>query len=172
MIALGKSIPDFQLKDIRGKTHGPKDALGTILVLVFWSAECPWSLRADELIDTWRKEWGGDVDVWMIASNANEGEQQVATVARERELEMVLFDPDHKLADLLGAVTTPHCYVIDREGKLRYRGGLDDINFRQREATRFYLKDAVASVLSEEPVKVPDTPGYGCTIVRMGLTSI
>ena len=80
---------------------------------------------------------------------------------------VVLIDPDHQIADMFGAVTTPHCFVIDEVGNLRYRGALDDVTFRQREATRFFLNDAVLAILSGGLVDPAETPGYGCTIVRI-----
>jgi peroxiredoxin len=168
---MGQPVPAFALKDLRGKTHSLTDVSGKILVLVFWSAECPWSERADELIQSWREAWGTEVEVWMIASNRNENEAMMQQVAEERKLEVVLIDTDSQIADLFGAVTTPHCFVIDEVGNLRYRGALDDVTFRQREATKYFLNDAVMAILSGGPVAPAETPGYGCTIMRVDSTT-
>jgi peroxiredoxin len=167
LMNVGQPVPTFSLIDIEGKTHSLADVHGTILVLVFWSAECPWSERADELIQSWRVDWGNRVVVWMVASNSNEGKAMMQQVAEERKLEVVLVDTNGQIADLFGAVTTPHCFVIDEAGNLRYRGALDDVTFRQREATRFYLNDAVLALLSGMIVEPLETPGYGCAIVRV-----
>jgi peroxiredoxin len=169
VVRIDQVVPDIKLPDLDGKEHSIHDQRGKILVLVFWSAECPWSKRADELIQSWRAEWGQQVLVWMIAANANEGRNLIQRVAQERSLETVLIDGSHRLVDQFGAVTTPHCFLLDEEGRLRYRGAIDDITFRQRNATRFYLKDAVAALQSGESPDPADTPGYGCTIVRTGL---
>jgi hypothetical protein len=70
------------------------------------------------------------------------------------------------VAEQYRAQTTPHLFVIDREGILRYQGALDDTNFRQRNATRFFLREAVKAVLvGHDPDPAQTTP-YGCTIVR------
>lgn len=164
---VGQAVPEFSLKDLGGKVHALSDVRGRILVLVFWSAECPWSVRADDLIETWRGEWETHVEVWRVASNANEEIALMKQAAVERRVDTVLIDEEHRLADSLEAMTTPHCYVIDEHGFLRYRGGLDDTTFRQRQATRFYLADAVAAVMAGKRVDPADTPGYGCTIVRV-----
>jgi len=55
---------------------------------------------------------------------------------------------------------------VDREGILRYRGAVDDITFRQRKATRFYLEEAVEALLDNRVPELQETPAYGCTIVR------
>jgi hypothetical protein len=65
LMNVGQPVPTFSLIDIEGKTHSLADVHGTILVLVFWSAECPWSERADELIQSWRVDWGNRVVVWI-----------------------------------------------------------------------------------------------------------
>ena len=169
IVNLDLPVPDFKLKDLDGVKHTLLDARGDILVLVFWSAECPWSKRADELIESWRSDWGDRVLLWMIASNVNEGRDLIQQVAKERGLETVLIDEDHIIADNFGAVTTPHCFVLDDVGHLRYRGAIDDTTFRQREVTRYYLKDAVAALQAGGRPSPADTPGYGCTIVRINL---
>jgi hypothetical protein len=56
--------------------------------------------------------------------------------------------------------------VVDKGGILRYRGAVDDVTFRNRKATRFYLKEAVESLLDGRLPGLTDTPAYGCTIVR------
>ncbi len=86
--------------------------------------------------------------------------------ARARRLPLVLFDAEHLVADLYEAVTTPHTFIVDREGILRYRGAIDDVTFRQRKATRFYLEEAVEALLDGRVPELQETPAYGCTIVR------
>jgi hypothetical protein len=70
------------------------------------------------------------------------------------------------VADLYEAFTTPHVFVLDGEGILRYRGAVDDITFRHREATRFFLQEAVDALRNGRLPAVNETAAYGCTIVR------
>jgi peroxiredoxin len=170
IVRLDGPVPDFKLKNLDGSEHALSGARGKVVVIVFWSAECPWSRRADTLIQSWCSDWGEQVLLWMIASNVNEGLEMIEEVKQARGIETVLLDEDHEIADRFGAVTTPHCFVIDEQGRLRYRGAIDDTTFRQREATQYYLHDAVMAVRSGNQPNPADTPGYGCTIVRAHLT--
>ncbi|MCJ7567453.1 MAG: hypothetical protein MUO58_07925, partial [Anaerolineales bacterium] len=86
-----------------------------------------------------------------------------------REPGSVLRDAEHAVADLYGAVTTPHFFVIDENGVLRYRGAPDDTSFRQREPTVYYLKDAMEALLNGREPNPAETAGYGCTIIRHSL---
>ncbi len=85
---------------------------------------------------------------------------------KSRRLPIVLIDADHSVADLCDAQTTPHIFVIDRDGILRYRGAVDDITFRRRKPTRFFLEEAVEALLDGHLPTLSETPAYGCTIVR------
>ena len=71
-----------------------------------------------------------------------------------------------QVADLFGAQTTPHFFVLDQQGVLRYRGALDDVTFRQREPKNYYLHEAVQALLAGRLPEPAETPAYGCTIVR------
>ena len=101
-----------------------------------------------------------------IASNRNESAEDVANVSEARRLPTVLLDANCRVADMFEAQTTPHVFVIDREGILRYRGSVDDFTFRNRIPTRFYLDLAVESLLNGQLPALVESPAYGCAIVR------
>lgn len=111
-------------------------------------------------------QWQDDVSMLTIASNRNETAEDVANVAEARRLPTVLRDANCEVADLFEAQTTPHVFVIDRDGILRYRGAVDDVTFRQRVPTRFFLDLAVESLLEGHSPALTESPAYGCTIVR------
>jgi hypothetical protein len=106
------------------------------------------------------------VELLSIAANRNESAQMVTDVSKTRRLPRVLLDSQHLIADLYEAVTTPHVFVVDREGILRYRGAVDDVTFRHRQATRFYLEEAVEALLDGRSPELQEMPAYGCAIVR------
>jgi peroxiredoxin len=163
---VSKPAPEFSLPDLEGNTHNLVDLLGQIVVLNFWSAECPWAQRVDGSLHALRVIWPEDVVYWPIASNVNESLELISTTAAQHDQPVVLVDRDQVVADMYGAVTTPHFYVIDRQGVLRYAGSYDDVTFRQRTPTRSYLEEAVSALvagLHPDPVK---TPPYGCALVR------
>ena len=76
------------------------------------------------------------------------------------------MDAGHIVADLYEAVTTPHVFVVDKDGILRYRGAVDDVTFRNRTPTRFFLDEVVGSLISGHISPLTETISYGCTIVR------
>ena len=169
LIQINLPAPDFELPDLMSVPHRLTGTQGRMLVLNFWSSECPWAQRGDEILAELKLAWGDRVELWAIASNAIETDEQLALAAAAREPGLVLRDAEHVVAELYGAVTTPHFFVIDENGVLRYRGAPDDTSFRQREPTVHYLKDAVEALLNGRDLNPAETAGYGCTIVRHSL---
>lgn len=163
---LGRPAPDFAMVDLDGTAHRLTEARGRVLILVFWSAECPHSARADRILASLQTGWGARVSVWWVASNANEPLEDLRAAARRGGVEPVLLDPQQSVADSYGAVTTPHVFVIDAQGVLRYAGALDDVGFRRPTPTRRYLADAVDAMLRGDVPDPAETPPFGCALVR------
>jgi thiol-disulfide isomerase/thioredoxin len=156
----------FELPDLKGVSHNLSQYRGKIVIINFWSSECPHSERTDRHLQTLLENWDGEVIALPVASNRNESAQLVAEAAESRGVRQVLIDSEHVVADLYGAITTPHVFVLDREGILRYRGAVDDVTFRRRESTQSFLQEAVEALLDRQLPPLNETPAYGCAIVR------
>ena len=158
--------PDFELPDLDGRLHRLSEYRGRIVIVNFWSCECPHSERTDKAIMAMFVQWCDQVVMLFIASNRNENAEALKNAADARHLPTVLIDAQCFVANMFEAQTTPHVYVIDREGILRYHGAIDDVTFRRRKPSRFFLDEAVESLLEGHLPKWTDSPAYGCTIVR------
>jgi peroxiredoxin len=166
MIKTGTLAPDFELPDLEGNLYRLSDWRGKIVVVNFWSAECPWAEKADRELKEYQSGWGEEVSLWPVASNTNESPDLLLKAAIERGLPFVLHDANQQVADLYGALTTPHLFVLDREGILRYQGAFNDVTFRQRTPTRHYLREAVEALMDGRDPDPAQTQSYGCSIVR------
>jgi len=146
-MVIGDLVAGVELTDIDGAPHRLADYAGEIVVLDFWSAECPWSAHYDGWLSQQAGVWARQgIHLLAIASNVNETAAFIREAVAERGIRFpVLLDHDCVVADLFGAVTTPHIFVIDPAGRLAYRGAIDDRSFRQRVATVNYLEDALAA---------------------------
>ena len=169
VIEIGRPAPDFSLPDLEGRPHSLFELRGRVVLLNFLSAECPWSERADQAIAAQLSRWGKRIAWLSIGANANESPEQLAQAAAERGLSRVWHDLDRRVADLYGAETTPHLFVIDMQGILRYMGAFDDVTFRHRTPQQAYLINAVEAVLAGQLPDPARTPQYGCAIVRHAL---
>lgn len=164
---VGKQAPEFKLHDLAGELF-QLDKPDDVVVLDFWSANCPWSEQSDAQINDLLADqpWADQVQIWRVASNVDEDMAALRRVAAERHVGPVLRDEGHTVADIYGAQTTPHFYVIDTDRILRYAGAPDNSTWRQPEATIGYLRPAIEAALRGETSDPAQTPGRGCTIVR------
>ncbi len=168
-LSVGSLAPDFSLTDVlSGETYTLGALRGEMVVLNFWSGECPWSRLYDEYFARRGVEWA-EQGIWLlhISSNANETAPDIEEAAYELGINMpVLHDPANAVADAYGALTTPHVFLISPHGRIAYQGAVDDRTFRQREPTVNYLDAAIEAVLAGRTPNPANTPAYGCAIVR------
>jgi hypothetical protein len=62
-------------------------------------------------------------------------------------------------------------YVIDRDGSLKYMGGMDSLattDVADIGGAEPYLKEAMLAVVGNKPVPHPVTKPYGCSIKYQG----
>jgi peroxiredoxin len=166
LIKAGEQAPQFQLPDLKGKLHSLDGLRGWIIVLNFWSAECTWCERVDHELTEFLEAWKEHTQVLWIASNANESRDLIERVAAERNMPAVLLDPLQIVANLYGAQTTPHFFVVDAKGILAYQGAWDDVTFRQRVASQVYIPQVVEALSHNLSAELTNTPPYGCMLVR------
>jgi len=166
MLMLNQPAPDFELPDLSGHLHRLSQYRGQIVVVNFWSAECPWSERADQYIIASMHQLRKQIVYLPVASNVNETLDTMWEAASQRALPRVLRDSGAGLAERWGAQITPHAFVLDAEGVLRYQGAVDDVTFRQKTPTRWYVEEAVDALLAGRRPELQETAPYGCTIVR------
>ena len=167
-VVLGEVMQDFELLDSRGEAHLLSQYRGRVVVILFWSAECPVSSEYDGYFNALLERYAEErVVVLAIDSNVNYGQAEIdqAMIARGVRFP-VLRDADSSIADRFGALTTPHVYIADASGRLAYEGAVDDRTFRQREATVNYVDQALDALLAGEAPPVSQSQPYGCTIVR------
>jgi peroxiredoxin len=163
---IGEPAPSFTLPDLDGEPHSLDDYRDHVVVLNFWSAECHWCERSDEELVHYLSDWGESVRLLSIAPNANEPPALLREVAAARGLPIVLRDTERQVADTYEVEVTPHLFVIDPEGILRYQGAFDDVTFRKREPSVRYLHQAVEAVLAGKRPQPANTPAYGCVLIR------
>jgi peroxiredoxin len=165
---INRFAPDFSLPSVNAQRTVLTDLRGSIVVLTFWSADCAWSKRADVMLVYRMVPWEAKgVRVLGIASNTSESETQIRLEVENRGVKYpVLLDVDQTVANAYKARTTPHFFVIDRRGTVRYAGAPDDATFTQVRPHVLYLDKAVNALLENRAPEPAVTTPYGSDIVR------
>jgi peroxiredoxin len=156
--AIGEPAPAFTLADSTGRSHVLADYTGKIVVLQWINPDCPVCRRVHStgLVTAMRKRLD------TITPGPSVGEAYLKT---HKVAAPVLIDRDGKVGHLYGAKRTPHLYVIDAEGVLRYQGAIDDDQRGDKgdQATN-YVVNAVQQIVAGETVAPDITRSYGCTV--------
>lgn len=149
------------------------------LVVVFSCNTCPFVVGNGDF-DGWEGQYNDIYDkaqaqnIGMVLVNSNsakrEGVDSQEEMLKHKEdlgYKMpYVIDENSKLADALGAKTTPHVYMFNKDGKLVYKGSIDNSWDTKRESLENYLTDAISEIGEGSKVSVDNSTPRGCSIKR------
>jgi peroxiredoxin len=169
--AIGEPAPAFTLADSTGRSHSLADYSGKIIVLQWINPDCPVCRRVSStgLVTAMRKRLDEITPgvVYLAINSTHYMEPSVGeTYLKTNKIDApVLIDRDGKVGHLYGAKRTPHLYVIDAKGILRYQGAIDDDQRGDKsdQATN-YVVQAVQQIVAGETVAPDMTRSYGCSV--------
>mgnify|MGYP001459125595 FL=1 len=173
------AAPDFSLVDSFDKTISLSDFSGSTVVLEWTNHDCPFvakHYKTGNMQSTqeYAKESGA---IWLTIISSAPGTQGYVLSDKANELtasrnalpKHVLFDPKGDVGLMYGAKTTPHMYVIDEKGVLRYQGAIDDaggrgFNFKNLLEAENYVKNAISEMQNSQAVSTKVSKPYGCSV--------
>jgi peroxiredoxin len=175
--SVNQQAPDFTLTAADGETHSLSDFEGKYVVLEWLNYGCPFvqkhyeSGNMQKLQESYTEK---DV-VWLSIVSSAEGKQghyppQEMMEQKEKhngEMTAILMDTSGEVGKMYGAQVTPHMYVINPEGQLIYKGGIDDkptTDTADIEGATNYVKMALDQATSGEEVAVQTARPYGCSV--------
>ena len=174
---VGKPAPDFTATDDSGKTVKLSDFKGKIIVLEWTSNECPIVKKHYDSnnMQNLQKLATGQGIVWLSVDSSGlkkpgymDGPTAAAWIkSRNASPTDLLIDASGAVGHLYGAKTTPHMFVIDKNGTLAYAGAIDSIPSADpndiAKATN-YVQAALSEVEAGKPVAIAETKSYGCSV--------
>ena len=170
-ISIGSKMPgsDYILKNINGK----ESELSTYkkengLLVIFSCNTCPWVIRWQGRYNP-ISELCSKNNIGFVAVNSNasqhDGVDSFDSMKEHAKKYEYIFpyvlDSGSRLAKTFGAMVTPHVYLFDKNGDLRYRGAIDD---GPKRVKRNYLVNAINSVSKGKSVRTKTTKSLGCSI--------
>ena len=179
--AIGMPAPAFVATDSNGGTVALSALKGKTVVLEWSNDGCPFvrkQYRSGNM-QSLQKAFTAQGVVWLTVISSAPGRQgyvngaQANRLSRERNAapSAVLLDPQGELGHIYDAKTTPHVFVIDKNGGLVYSGGVDSIDSTDPSDISKavpYLKNALTETLANQPVTMPLTRPYGCSVKYAG----
>ena len=174
---VGEPAPNFTLQSASGETHTLADFEGQYVVLEWLNFGCPFvgkhydSGNMQSLQETYREKGVA----WLSIVSSAKGEQgyyppnEMVEQKQKHDGNMtaILMDSSGEVGRTYGAKVTPHMYVINPEGTLIYKGGIDDkptTDVADVEGATNYVRAALDQAMNGEDVEVKRAQPYGCTV--------
>ena len=170
-LAVGAKAPQFSLVNaVDGKTIAMKPDDGSLKVVIFTCNQCPYAKAFEpRIIEVARKFGSKGVRFYAIDPNDDQKySEETLENMKARAVEKsypfpYLKDGDSSIARAYGARVTPHVYVVDGQGVIRYRGYVDD-SAKPEERKTTGLTNALNALMEGREVATAETRAFGCTI--------
>ncbi|MEK7283921.1 MAG: thioredoxin family protein, partial [Acidobacteriota bacterium] len=138
--------------------------------VIFACNECPYSKGYENRLIALAKDYQAK-GVGFVAINSNDpkivpgdGFEFMVKRAEEKNFPYpYVLDETQEIARAYGARVTPHIFLLDAQGKLAYRGRVDDSLEEPKIKSRDFSA-ALNAMVSGQPVKVPETKAFGCSV--------
>jgi peroxiredoxin len=174
-VEIGQPAPDFAGTDINGKTVKLSDYKGKIVIIESYNSDCPFC----------HNQYGGATQelqkkltdkgvVWLLVNSVNPNNSSHRTAAQAKQewsdlkinATAWIDDSSGDIGHLYGMKTTPHCFVVNKDGILVYDGAMDNQPdpFHDPKTARNYVKEAVDDLMTGKPIEVSQSRPYGCAV--------
>lgn len=172
-----KKAPDFSAKDQNGNSHSLADYKGKVLVLEFTNPGSPVSGKGGCPFMIPRYESGvmqglaqkveaqGGAYLSVNSNFYNTAADSKAIADKYKVKHPTLIDSEGTIAKAYQAKTSPHMFVINKEGNIVYEGALNDNatpDAAKDASATPYVEQAVAAAAKGEMPKTRRTQSYGC----------
>jgi thioredoxin-related protein len=173
---IGEQLPatETAMKNDTGKNTTLQQAMKENGLLVMFSCNtCPFVIKNQP---TTKKtmEYATSHHVGMVIINSNEAKrggedsyESMKKYASEQGYNVpYVIDEDSKLADVFGANHTPEIFLFDKQGKLVYKGAMNDNPGNPGDAKKMFIEDAINNMIAGKEINPSTTKSVGCSIKR------
>ncbi|WP_171228825.1 thioredoxin family protein [Ruegeria sp. HKCCA4008] len=167
----GWNAPDFTLKDPNGRAFKMSDHLQNGLLIAFICNHCPYvKTITDRLAQDTDLLMSKGIGVLAVMSNdyrdyAEDSPQNMLEFARQNGFNFpYLVDEDQSVGKAYGAVCTPDFFGLNADGKLQYRGRLDNLGRGKTGKREPELVNAMLQIAETGQGPQDQTPSMGCSI--------
>ena len=171
VLDIGDPAPVWKdLPGVDGKTHSLADLKDKdFVIVVFHSCSCDVAEEYEPRIKDFVEQHAGpDSKTALVAINVSRLEEDRLPAMKQRAKAHqfnfpYLFDESQQIARDYGALWTPEFFILDRERKIAYMGGIDDTSALEFVKHQ-YLADALVALQQGKKPPLAETAAIGCRI--------
>lgn len=165
---IGDAAPAWvDLPGVDDKKHSLADLKEKpLVVVVYLCNSCPVSNDYEDRLNALTKKYAESVAVVAINVNTVPADKlpRMQERAKQKKYEFpYLYDETQKIAKAYGAAFTPECFLLNKDRKIVYMGGIDD-NSDPAFVKEHHLAAAIEAALKGDKPKTAETTSIGCRI--------
>ena len=156
---VGQKIPQFSAQAVaQVDSHDSKFVTAYMIVGTKCGATPSYAKRFKALEDEYR---GKGVEFLYVFPNKTESREEKLGWMKQVGLHSAMVDDEGaKITQALGFQQTASVLLVDKDGKIVYRGGIDD-NRDEKAVKHAYLAEAIKETLAGKPVSVTSSKAFG-----------
>lgn len=175
--ATGEAAPAFTGTTATGEAVSLSDFEGQTVILEWTNHGCPYVQKHydGQNMQALQADAAEDGIAWIQIISSAPGKQ--GHVSAEEALALndsrgaspahVVLDPSGEIGRAYDARTTPHMYIIDESGSLRYAGAIDDqpsARASSLDGAHNYVTAALDAMQAGAEIDPARTVAYGCNV--------
>lgn len=175
---VGEVAPNFKAMDTNANAFELSAQKGKIVVLEWTNHQCPFVRKHYESknMQSLQKKYIEQEVVWVSIISSSPGKQgylesgsEANRIFKERDSapSHIIRDENGKIGKLYNAATTPHMFVVNKDGKLVYQGAIDSISSADKDdivKAENFVANALDAIMQSKEVVDPVTTPYGCSV--------
>jgi peroxiredoxin len=166
--AIPAAAPSASLVDESGATQSFRElaARAPFTVVVFFSASCPVQVAHDERLRAlYDRYHARGVQFLAVDSEVGATPERDAGEAKSRGYAFPIWiDRGAAFADAMHAEYATFTVVVDRDGRVRYAGGIDSDRAKLHDDARVYVADALDDLLAGREPRQASGKTLGCAL--------
>ena len=144
------------------------------LLVMFSCNTCPYVIKSQPRTREVMK-YAREKGIGMIIINSNEAQrgdadsyEAMVKYAKGQDYNVpYVVDAQSKLANVFGATHTPEVFLFSEDGKLIYKGAMEDNPTDPAHSKNIFITEAIDNMLAGKPVDPNSTKSIGCSIKRV-----
>jgi peroxiredoxin len=172
---VGETAPAFTLTDTDGKTVNLSDFKDKVVVLQWYNSECPFVVKhytdkSHQTFNDLHKDFSGKGVAFLAINSGAPGKQGAGKdISAKSKTDWkvpypILIDESGKVGMSYNAKNTPLMLVVGKDGKIIYRGAIDNNKKFDDKEYKNYVRQALDQTIKGETVTEPETKPYGCSV--------
>jgi peroxiredoxin len=174
---IGKPAPAFTLPSCESKNVSLSDYKGKVVVLEWVNPSCPFVVKhyGSKNMQKLQETYTAKGVVWISinsgtkASGSFTDNEAFLKLSSEKgsKASHLIADESGTIGKAYGAKTTPHMFVINKDGVLVYNGAIDSKKTTEPAdiaTSDNYVAKALDAVLDGKAVEIDKTEPYGCSV--------